>query len=56
MSGTESRLYLYWLHELRVIDMDRLDTDFLVIDLLVYGAPAKYVLRRLVGIDIDGGC
>jgi len=32
--------------------MERLEADFLIIDLVAHGAPAAYVLGRLAGIDI----
>ncbi len=35
MSGTESRLYLYWLHELRVIEMEELVQQISDIELAV---------------------
>lgn len=34
--------------------MNRLEADFLVIDLIVHGSPAEYVLKRLVKIIIRG--
>ena len=38
-----------------VIEMDRLEADFIVIDLILHGSPVKYVLSRIVGIDVEGG-
>jgi len=32
--------------------MERLDADFLVVDLLSHGSPHEYTIRRLTGIDI----
>lgn len=34
--------------------MDRLEKDMLVIDLILQGAPAKYVLFRIVNVKIKG--
>lgn len=34
--------------------MNRLETDFLVIDLIFHGAPVEYVLQRLVRISLEG--
>lgn len=33
--------------------LERLDADMLVIDLIAHGSPAAYVLKRVVGIDIE---
>lgn len=35
--------------------LERLDADMLVIDLIAHGSPAAYVLKRVVGVDIETG-
>ena len=32
--------------------MERLEADFLVVDLLSHGSPHEYTIRRLTGVDI----
>ena len=32
--------------------MNRLEADFLVVDLIVHGAPVEYVLQRIVKIVV----